>query len=164
MPRRPRFADGNFLFHVMNRAVARSVIFESDEDYIAFEDVLQTYVKRLDMRLLSYCLMPNHFHLVLWPRENGALSTFMHRLTSTQTQRWHAFHGTVGTGAVYQGRFKSFPIQCDRHLLAVCRYVERNPLRANLVPKAENWRYSSLWMYVNSAADIELSPWPIERP
>jgi putative transposase len=81
--------------------------------------------------------MPNHWHLVLWPRKKGELSEFMRWLTVTHTQRWHASHRTSGTGPLYQGRFKSFPIEDDDHLLAVVRYVERNALRAKLVARAE---------------------------
>jgi hypothetical protein len=88
------------------------------------------------MRLLAYCLMPNHFHLLVWPRADGDLSQFLRWLTVTHTQRWHAHHRTAGTGHLYQGRFKSFPVQSDEHFLTVCRYVERNALRANLVGRA----------------------------
>jgi putative transposase len=85
------------------------------------------------MRILAYCVIPNHFHLVLWPHQDGALSEFMRWLTMTHTQRWHAAHQTAGTGPMYQGRFKSFPVQSDDHFYSVCRNVEPNPLRAKLV-------------------------------
>ncbi|HUG92188.1 MAG TPA: hypothetical protein VML55_15210, partial [Planctomycetaceae bacterium] len=83
--------------------------------------------------------MPNHWHLVVWPAGDGDLSEYMRWLTVTHTQRWHAAHHTSGTGALYQGRFKS------EHFLTVCRYVERNALRANLAGSAEAWRWGSLW-------------------
>ena len=86
------------VFHVLNRANARATIFEKPEDYAAFERVLKEALDRVDMRVLSYCLMPNHWHLVLWPRRDGDLSRFMGWLTLTHTQRWHAHHHTVGTG------------------------------------------------------------------
>ena len=89
--------------------------------------------------------MPNHWHLVLWPRQDRDLSRFMGWLTLTHTQRWHAHRGTGGTGHVYQARFKSFPVQADEHFLTVCRYVERNALRAKLVKRAADWRWCSLW-------------------
>ena len=110
--------------------------------------------------------MPNHFHLLLWPREDGDLSRFMRWLTMTHTQRWHAHHRTTGTGHLYQGRFKSFPVQSDEHYLTVCRYVERNALRANLVERAEDWKWGSLWARRarNEADRPVLTPWPIERP
>ena len=118
------------------------------------------------MRLLAYCLMPNHFHLLLWPREDGDLSRFMRWLTMTHTQRWHAHRRTAGTGHLYQGRFKSFPVQSDEHFLTVCRYVERNALRAGLVERAEDWRWGSLWARraKDDADRPVLTPWPIDRP
>lgn len=68
----------------------------------------------------------------------------MRIVTLTHTQRWHAHHHSAGTGHLYQGRFKSFVAQTDAYYLAVCRYVERNALRANLVERAEDWRWGSL--------------------
>ncbi len=100
--------------------------------------------ERLDTRLLAFVLLRNHWHLIVWANRAGELTTYLQWLTVTHVRRWHAHHHTVGTGPIYQGRFKSFPIQEDEHFLTVCRYVERNPLRANLVPRAESWRWSSL--------------------
>jgi REP-associated tyrosine transposase len=155
-----------WVFHVLNRANARQPIFRKDEDYDAFERVLAAVQTRLRMRILAYCLMPNHWHLVLWPRHDDDLSTFMRLLTLTHTQRWHAHRGSTGSGHLYQGRFKSFVVQQDDYLLTVCRYVERNALRANLVKRAENWRWSSLWRYHQGDATARalLSDWPVDRP
>jgi len=114
-------------------------------DYEAFEKILVAAQERVQMRILAYCILPNHWHLVLWPRKDGDLSEFMRWLTVTHTQRWHAAHRTAGSGHVYQGRFKSFPVQSDEHYLTVCRYVERNALQATLVRQAQQWRWSSLW-------------------
>ncbi len=144
MPRRPRLATGGYVYHVLNRAVGRATVFHKDADYAAFERGLRQAKDHVPLRLLAYCLMPNHFHLVLWPRQDVELSDFVHWLTLTHTMRWHAHYHSSGTGPLYQGRFKSFPIQEDDHLLTVCRYVERNPLRAGLVSQAEKWPWSSL--------------------
>ena len=144
MPRRLRVATGGLVYHVLNRAVGRGLIFEDDADYEAMERVIERTTKLLPMRIISYCLMPNHWHMVLWPKEDGQLSQFMRLLTVTHTQRWHAHHHTAGTGPLYQGRFKSFPVQEDAHFLIVARYIERNALRANLVALAQEWRWSSL--------------------
>ena len=154
------------VFHVLNRGNARARIFHKDADYEAFERILGEAKERYDMRVLAYCLMPNHWHLVLWPRHDGDLSRFMGWLTLTHTQRWHAHRGTGGSGHVYQGRFKSFPVQADDHFLTVCRYVERNALRANLVKRVEQWRWSSLWRRVrgDAAAKELLSHWPVRCP
>ncbi|MBN1911536.1 MAG: transposase, partial [Pirellulales bacterium] len=145
MPRRLRVASGGFAYHVLNRVVGRARIFRKERDFEAFEEVIAQAKERVPMRVLAWCVMPNHWHFVLWPRGDNDLSEFMRWLTVTHTQRWHAAHHTSGTGPLYQGRFKSFPIQEDDHLLSVLRYVERNPLRANLVDRADEWRWSSLW-------------------
>jgi len=128
----------------MNRAVARLPLFEKPADYDAFERVLALALEKHPIRLLAFCLMPNHWHMVLWPEQDDQLTAFLRWLTHTHTQRWHAHYHTAGTGHLYQGRFKSFPIEQDDHLLTVLRYVERNPLRAGLVSRAERWRWSSL--------------------
>lgn len=132
MPRGPRYAPGGLVYHALNRAVARLPLFEKDGDYAAFERVLALALAKHPTRLLGYCLMPNHWHMVLWPRRDGELTAFLRWLTHTHTMRWHAHYHTAGTGHLYQGRFKAFPIQEDDHLYAVLRYVERNALRANL--------------------------------
>ena len=121
-------------------------VFKKAGDYEAFERVLAAALEHVPgLRLLSYCLMPNHWHLVCWPRRDGELTDFAHYLTLTHTQRWHAHYHNVGSGHLYQGRFKSFPVASDGHYLQLCRYVERNALRAGLVQRAEDWQWGSLW-------------------
>jgi len=167
MPRRPRHATGGILYHALNRAVGRMTLFESEGDYAAFVKTLAEVHARLATRVLSYCLMPNHFHIVLWPRDDGELSEFMRLLTVTHTQRWHAAHHTAGTGPLYQGRFKSFPIQRDEHALVVCRYVERNALRARLCRRAHDWPWCSASARLSRQPPAWLLPlenWPVEAP
>src|SRR5262250_2597411 len=107
----------------------------------------------------------NHWHLVLWPQREGELTAFVRWLTHTHTQRWHAHYHTSGTGHLYQGRFKSFPIEQDDHLYTVLRYVERNSLRADLVPRVQDWRWSSLHQRVNKGSlHSLLHPWPVPMP
>jgi putative transposase len=115
------------------------------------------------MRLLSYCVMPNHWHLLLWPRSDHDLAEFMHRLTTTHVRRWHRFRQSDGLGHLYQGTYKSFPIQEDRHFLTVARYVERNPLRAKLVTRAQDWQWGSLWRRERGSSHDRgiLSQWPL---
>jgi putative transposase len=150
---------------VLNRTNARKSIFTKDEDCIAFETVLEEAVARTGTRLLSYCLMENHWYMVVWPRKDDELSRFVGWLTLTHTQRWHAHRKSTGSGHLYQGRFKSSPVQDDDHCLTVFRYVERNALRANLVKRAEDWRWSSLYRWYSNAADEKalLSAWPLRR-
>ena len=166
MPRRLRETAGGIVYHVLNRAVGRMTLFEKEADYLAFEQVLEETCERMEIRILSYCVMPNHWHLLLWPREDGELSQVMRWLTVTHTQRWHAHYHTSGTGPVYQGRFKSFPVESDGHFLTVARYVERNALRANLVKRAQDWRWSSLRRRLERDKSVSrmLSEWPVPRP
>ncbi|MCC7493415.1 MAG: transposase [Fimbriimonadaceae bacterium] len=166
MPRRLRNAEGGLVYHVLNRAVAHLPLFQTEFDYTAFETVLQRALERQPLRLLSYCVMPNHWHLVVWPETDGALSQFVGWLSKTHVQRWHTAHGTIGQGPLYQSRFKSFPVQDDEYLLTVCRYVERNPLRAGLVPQAQDWQWSSLWRRLSDhdADRAWLTSWPVSPP
>ncbi len=143
---RLRAAAGGYVYHVLNRAVGRAKLFTKAGDYAAFVKVLKEAHDEVPLRVLAYCLMPTHWHLVVWPQEDGELSRYLHWLTMTHTQRWHAQHHTVGTGPLYQGRFKSFAVQEDEHLWTVWRYVERNALRAGLVERAEQWQWCSLAM------------------
>ena len=125
MGRPLRVSAGGYAYHCLDRGNGRATVFRKDGDYEAFERILtETQAHVPGMRLLAYCLMPNHWHLVLWPRRDGELSDFLHWLTLTHTQRWHAHYHDVGGGHLYQGRFKSFPIQEDEHYLAVCRYAD----------------------------------------
>ena len=167
MARRLRIARGEIVYHVLNRAVGRREIFTKVGDYEAFEKALAEAHKRFGMRVLAYCIMPNHWHLVLWPRRDGDLSRYMQWLTTTHMRRWHANRRSAGTGPVYQGRFKSFPSQSDAHLLTVCRYVERNPVRANMVKSARKWRWSSAWRRNDPAGRVDwlvaMKDWPV-RP
>ena len=141
-------------------------VFEKAGDYEAFERVLKETLEEAPMRVCAYCLMPGHWHILLWPERDGDLAGFMQRLTITHVQRWQESRHYVGLGHVYQGRYKSFPLEEDEHFLAVARYVERNALRANLVVRAEEWRWSSLWRRCRGTAEDKavLAAWPLEVP
>ena len=167
MPRVARVAPGGYVFHVLNRGNERRTIFEADGDYLAFLRVMAETAERVPVRILAWCLMPNHWHLLLWPKRDGELGQFMQRLTTTHVRRWRLFRQSVGHGHLYQGTYKSFPVEEDDHFYTVCRYVERNPLRAKLVRRAEDWPWSSLGGKRHPAAAAELPPlsaWPLPRP
>jgi putative transposase len=167
MPRRLRDSTGGFAYHVLNRAVGRGKLFDNEADFLAMERVIERTHKRLPIRIISYCLMPNHWHLVLWPKQDDELSEFMRLMTVTHTQRRHAHHHTAGTGPLYQGRFKSFPIQQDGHFLTVCRYVERNAVRANLAKSARSWPWCGPAKRAVGQPPAWLSPieqWPVQPP
>jgi putative transposase len=142
MPRTARASVGGLCYHVINRGNAQQRVFHKPDDFAAFARLLGEASERLPMRLLAWCVMPNHFHLVLWPRQDLDLSRWMQWLLTAHVRRYHRHYKS--SGHVWQGRFKGFPIQQDEHLAIVLRYVERNPLRANLVPRAEDWLWSSL--------------------
>jgi len=164
MPRRKRTEIPGVIFHVINRGSRKGRLFETDADYLAFERLLRKTIERFDVAVLAYCLMPNHWHFVVSPAVGATLSRAMHWLTTTHARRWHLHRGTSGQGAVYQGRFKAIPIQADRHLLWVCRYVERNACRAALTDRAEAWRWCSLWQREHHMDQTWLRPWPVPRP
>jgi putative transposase len=126
---------------VINRGNGRRDVFLKDGDFEAFLKALAHACIEIPMPVLGFCLMPNHFHLVVQPQDDGDLSRWMHRVLNTHVRRYHQHYQS--SGHIWQGRFKSFPIAEDDHLLTVLRYVERNPVRAGLVRRAEHWAWSS---------------------
>lgn len=163
MARTPRNAIGDTVYHILNRANGRMTIFKKDRDYQAFEVLLEEAKEKYPMRILAYCLMPNHWHLLLYPQGDEDMPRFMRWLDLTHTQRWHTAHNTIGYGHLYQGRYKSFPVQTDEHFLQVARYIERNPLRAKLVEQSQEWRWSSLYRrHIDTKKQKGLlDPWPV---
>lgn len=166
MPRVSRVNVAGEIYHVINRANARLQIFDNEKDYQLFEKVLVEAKDRFDIDIYSYCIMPNHWHFVLSPKENGGLPKFIGWLTMTHTQRWHVIHKSIGSGHLYQGRYKSFLVQKENYFLQLCRYVERNPLRAGLVKNGIDWEWSSLWRRERGDARQKeiLSAWPANVP
>jgi putative transposase len=160
MPRTARATPGGYCYHVLNRGNARRTIFHKDGDYAAFVKLLRQAGERTPIRLIGYCLMPNHFHLVVWPVGDTDLSVYMQWLMTAHVRRYHRHYHS--SGHVWQGRFKVFPIQEDLHLLTVLRYVERNAVRAGLVERVEDWRYSSAAPRL--ITDPDLHPGPVPRP
>jgi putative transposase len=140
-------------------------LFRTAGDFAAFERVLAEGLARYPVDLLTYCLMGNHWHLVLRPRADDALGRLMGWVGVTHVRRHHASHGTSGGGHLYQGRFKSFPVQNDEHFLTLCRYVEGNALRAGLVRRAKDWRWGGMFARDSAGGDrLTMCDWPIERP
>lgn len=164
MPRRKRVGTAGFVFHVINRGVRRLRLFDNDDDYRLW---LQAFVEahdRFPVDVFAFCLMPNHFHLIVRPTEDGQLSEFMRLGTVTHSVRWHWQRDSLGTGSVYQGRFRAFPIQSSGYFLNACRYVEANPLRGSLVENAEDWMWSSLSDRCKNRHSLPLAEWPILQP
>jgi putative transposase len=164
MPRPPRIFNDNVPQHIVNRGNQRAQIFKSAQDYLGFVGAMADAGERTVVRVVAFCLMPNHWHLVLWPHMGSEISTYMQLLMNSHLRDVVPRHGTSGLGHIYQGRFKNFPIYNERHFLNVCRYVEANARTASLVMRAEDWPWCSLSCQ-GPAPDINLlSTWPIPRP
>ena len=164
MPRRLRYSLQGAAFHVMNRAVRKTVLFDKDGDYDAFIGVLLESLRLFDIKIISFQVMPNHWHFVVTCDRIEEISYWMHWVAGTHANRWNGAHGCRGSGAVYQGRFKAIPIQHGDSLIRVCRYVERNALRKGLVSLAEDWEWSSLYSIRHNCDLLPLTEWPIPRP
>ena len=162
MPRTARASVGGVCYHAINRGNGQATVFHKDEDYVAFVRLIGQACERLPMRVLAFCLMPNHFHLALWPIDDGDLGRWMQWLLTAHVRRYHAHYQS--SGHVWQGRFRAFPIQKDEHLLTVMRYIEANALRAHLVERAEDWPWSSLAVRRAKRAPEFLHPGPVDRP
>ena len=164
MPRPARFCPGGFVYHVLNRGVGRRTLFDKDGDFLAFERVMEETLRTCKMRICGYCLMSNHWHLIVWPESDSDLPTFMQQLTNMHVKRWKEHRREVGLGHLYQGRFKSFPVETDDYFYQVVRYVERNALRANMVARAEDWPWSSLRRGERDDPTAPLlASWPMAR-
>ncbi|MGI9341199.1 MAG: transposase [Gammaproteobacteria bacterium] len=159
MPRTARASVGGICYHAISRGNRRATVFHDPADFRAFIGLMDRATRKVPMRVSGYCLMPNHFHFVLWPYRDGDLSKWMQWLLTAHVRRYHRIYGT--DGRVWQGRFKAFPIEQDQHFLSVLRYVERNALRANLVARAEDWPWSSLKSRPN---DSRIGNLPVSLP
>lgn len=166
MPRQTRVSVADVVYHVINRANGRAQIFHTDKDYQHFESLLQEAKDLTDMRILAYCIMPNHWHLVLYPNTDSNLAEFMSWLTSTHVRQYRTKTKTTGYGHLYQDRYKSFPTESNNYCQTLIRYVEQNPLRAKLVERAEDWKWSSLWRREKGSIKDKalLAPLPIDLP
>ena len=160
MSRPNRSTPGGVVQHVLNRGNDRRRLFDTPEDYAAFVAVIVQSLMLRPLRILEYCVMPNHWRFLVWPEKDNELPEFMHQLTTTHAVRWNAFRGKTGWGHVYQGPFKNFPVQEDGHLVTVARYVVRNALRGKLVERAEDWPWCSLFR----GQIVPLTAWPIPKP
>ena len=164
MPKRLRHSLQGTAFHVMNRAVRRTLLFRTAADYAAFYKLIGQGLAKFRIRVVAYQLMPNHWHFVVLCDRIQDISRWLHWVTGTHAIRWNIAHNSRGRGAVYQSRFKAVPIQATTSFYRACRYVERNALRAGLVDKAEAWEFGSLYASCNSCYPIPIATWPILRP
>ena len=162
MPRVKRGLSDGLIYHVLNRGNGKEEIFHKEKDFWAFIELIKQAKKRHPIDIFAYCLMPNHFHLVVRPFQANYLSKWMQWLMTSHVRRYHRHYKT--TGHIWQGRFKSFIIQKDEHLLTVLRYVERNPVRARLVFSARDWRWSSHRERISKELEKVIDNIPISLP
>ncbi len=162
MPRPPRQLFANQCYHILNRANRRAEIFHEAADYAAFIALMARAQEEVNLPILAACLMPNHVHLVVRPAGDHDVPRWTRWLFTTHVRHYHEKNGT--TGRLWQGRYKSFLIQDDHYLLTVLRYVERNARRANLVERAEDWRWGSLHWRAARSTPLTLSSPPLELP
>jgi putative transposase len=164
MPRAQRCIEAYGIYHVINRGNGKQRIFRKDDDFQAFLKVLAEGLKRHPVELLAYCILSNHWHLLLRPKTDSAISKLMAWATVTHARRYHQHYKNPGSGHVYQGRYRSFPVEEDRHFLTVARYIEANALRAGAVSDARRWRWCSLAQRERGLAHVPLAAWPVDRP
>jgi putative transposase len=162
MPRTARFIVADHCYHILNRGNHKARVFHEPADYEQFLALIRLAQQRVHVPLLAACLMPNHFHLVVRPHAPEDVSRWTQWLFTTHVRWQHAKYGT--TGRIWQGRFKAFLCQADNHLLTVMRYVERNALRANLVERAEDWRWGSLAWRRMPSPPVALDESPVALP
>jgi putative transposase len=166
MARQPRIDIGNHVYHIINRANGRARIFSQDEDYRDFEYLLNEMRETYDIRILAYVIMPNHWHLMLYPKKDGDLGRALHWLTTSHVRRHHSRKETIGHGHLYQGTYKSFLVQTDEHFLSVLKYVERNAVRAKLCKTSESWKWCSAYrrLSTNQKEKRLLAKLPVPLP
>jgi putative transposase len=158
MGRLPRPTEECLVYHALNRGNNRADVFADEQDHEAFLAALAKTQQRYPLQLYGYCLMTNHFHLLLRPGPGQSISRILQSLTVAHTWRYHKRHHTIGH--VWQGRFRSPVIQDDAHLLVVLRYIEANPLRARMVSDLGEYRWSSYPAHGLGRPDPLLSPMP----
>ena len=161
MPRVARGLADGLIYHIINRGNGRQQVFHKDQDYLAFVELLKGALQRFPVSLYAFCLIPNHFHLLVAPEAAEDLSKLMQWLMTSHVRRYHQHYRT--SGHIWQGRFKSFIVQDDSHLLTVVRYIEGNAVRAGLVPSSIQWKWSSHYERVGGVREI-LSGLPIALP
>jgi len=159
---RPRDVSG-VVFHAMNRATVGQALFGAPADYEAFMELCVRAQRRVPIRILSYCLMPNHWHFALWLEDDLQMTAFLGWLSCVHAMHVRKLTGTSGKGAVYQGRYLAVPVETETYFYRLMRYIERNAARAGLVERPETWRWCSAAPR-RRRQGIALAPWPCDRP
>lgn len=153
-----RVSPAGYLCHVYNRGNGRLRLFNSPEEYEDFLALLQQGRQHADIRLMGFCIMPTHWHLLLLPTGEHDLAAYVGWVSNAHVRRWHQRHRSVGGGHVYQGRYRSFLVQPGAPCLSVLRYIESNPIRTGLVEDTRQWPWSSLAARQARAKKVALDP------
>ncbi len=162
MARKPRKIPGNHPLHVCNRSAGQITIFHSIADYLRFEACLEEMIENFSLRLFAFCIMPNHWHLLLEGDTGQEVIKGLHWLGTTHAVRLRRDTSSIGRGAVYQNRFRAYPIQRNGAFFRVVHYIERNPVDANLCRSPDDWLWSSA--RPNKSKDLTLTDWPVSKP
>ena len=162
MPKRILRIPGRIPLHVCNRSAAQIKIFHSAADYVRFETCLKEMLEKFPLRLFAFCIMPNHWHLLIEGDSGQEVTQGLHWLGTTHAIRLRKDTGSIGRGAVYQNRFRAYPIQRNGAFYRVAHYIERNPVDASLCPQPEKWLWSSA--SPEKATNLTLADWPISKP
>lgn len=157
MPRVARGETAGGIYHIINRGNMRMQVFDDKEDYDYFLSLLKTAKKKFSVEIHAYCLMPNHFHLLLVPKEEKSLSRFMQWVMTSHVRYYHKKNGT--SGHVWQGRFKSFIVERESYYRTLIRYIEANAKRAKRVKRAEAWLYGSLNERIEKSRELLDEPY-----
>ena len=164
MPRHRRVSPTGYVQHVLNRGDHRETLFHKPADFCAFLGVVAETASRIPMRILAYCVMRNHFHLVLWPHDGADLPRFMHLLMSIHIGRYLRHYPPISPGHLYQARYTNSLVETGRSVVAVARYVEANALTAGIVRRAEEYPWSSASPHASDPERPDISEWPVRRP
>jgi putative transposase len=164
MPRHARVSPDGFVQHVLNRGDHRETLFHKPGDFDAFLSVVAETACRVPMRILAYCIMRNHFHLVVWPYRGADLPDFMQRLMNLHISRYRRHYPPESPGHIYQSRYGNSIVETGSSVLTVAKYVEANALNARIVTRAEEYRWSSAHPHPADDDRPILAEWPIPRP
>lgn len=158
MARLPRFPVTDLPLHVVQRGNDRSACFFEDRDRVVYLRALREAAVRYDVLVHAYVLMTNHVHLLVTPQVMGAVSRMMQSVGARYV--WHVNHTRERTGTLWEGRYKACVVERDRHVLAVCRYIDLNPVRAGMVMHPANYRWSSY----AELAGLRRAAWIVPHP
>ena len=161
----PRFFENNMYYHIYNRGNRKQQIFLQNKDYERFLEKVVKYKKEFPVTIVSYCLMPNHFHFLIQQRDTNAISRLFSNLGNSHSKYFNIKYETVGS--LYQGRFKAKRVDKDEYLVHLSRYIHLNPvdlfsfLGKNIFKYLMTYKWSSLPAYLTGSSDEIVDPTPI---